>query len=60
LVLPCGMNEPRLTCLSCLTGASVDEARLRAGLAAALASHFGLDLRPWTLEQAQQAAGEGA
>jgi lipoate-protein ligase B len=57
LVLPCGMNEPRLTCLSRLLGAAVDEARLRAGLAGHLAAQFGLELSPWSLAEAEGAAG---
>lgn len=60
LVRPCGMNEPRLTCLSRLVGGSVDETRLRADLAGRLAEQFGLDLVPWSLEEAARAAGEAA
>jgi lipoate-protein ligase B len=64
LVRPCGMAEPRLTCLRSLLGEPADEARLRAGLAARLAEGFGLAYAPWSLAEAEQEAaaapqGEG-
>jgi lipoate-protein ligase B len=60
LVVPCGMSEARLTCLSRVLGAAVDEAALRAELAGRLAAQFGLELAPWSLDEARRAAGEGA
>jgi lipoate-protein ligase B len=57
LVVPCGMSDARLTCLSRVLGGPVDEARLRAELAGRLAAQFGLDLSPWSLEEARLAAG---
>ncbi len=58
LVVPCGLTQTRLTCMSRVLGRPVDQAVLRRRLARELAGQFGLDLRPWSLEAARRAAEE--